>query len=70
MQKPITSNVADALSQIIMKKGAMFSFIFQFHNRRKVARITPAAYKNGEQLLQQLKSIIEQEKIDVDIIEK
>jgi hypothetical protein len=70
MQKPITSNVADALSQIIMKKGVMFSFIFQFHNGRKAARITPLAYKDGEQLLQQLKSIIEQEKIVVDIIEK
>lgn len=70
MQKPITSNVADALSQIIMKKGVMFSFIFQFHNGRKVARITPSAYKDGEQLLQQLKSIIRQEKIVVDIIEK
>ena len=52
MQKPITANVADALYQIRVIHGAMFSFIFRFDNGRKVGRITPSAYKNGEQLLQ------------------
>jgi hypothetical protein len=67
---PITSSVADALYQIRVIRGTIPSFIFRFGNGRKVARITPQAYKNGDKLLQQLENIIEQEKIDVDVIER
>jgi hypothetical protein len=70
MQKPITANIADAMYQIRVIHGAIFSFIFRFDNGRRVARITPSAYKNGDKLLQQLAYIVGQENIDVDIIEK
>jgi hypothetical protein len=70
MQKPITSSVADALCQIRAIRGTIPSFIFRFDNGRKVARITPQAYKNGDKLLQQLEDIIDHENIDVDIIER
>jgi Flp pilus assembly protein TadB len=70
MQKPITSSVADALYQIRAIRGTIPSFIFRFDNGRKVARITPQAYKNGDKLLQQLEDIIDHENIDVDIIER
>jgi hypothetical protein len=70
MQKPITSSVADALYQIRAIRGTMPSFIFRFDNGRKVARITPQAYKNGDKLLQQIEDIIDHENIDVDIIER
>jgi hypothetical protein len=70
MQKPITANIADSLYQIVAKKGVVFNFRFRFHNGRKVAQITPQAYKNGDKLLQQLEDIIDQENIDVDIIER
>ncbi len=67
---PITANVADSLYQIVVIKGAMFSFRFRFHNRRKVTQITPSVYKNGNRFLRQLTAIIDQENIVVDIIEK
>jgi hypothetical protein len=70
MQKPITANIADSLYQIVAKKGVVFNFRFRFHNGRKVAQITPQAYKDGDKLLQQLEDIIDQENIDVDIIER
>ncbi len=67
---PITANIADSLYQIVVKKGVMFSFRFLFHNEREVAQITPSVYKDGDQLLQQLTAIINQEKIVVDRVEK
>jgi len=69
-QTPITANISDSLYQIIMKKGSMFRFRFRFDNGRIVGQITPQLYKNGDHLLQRLKTIIEQESIDVDVIEK
>ncbi len=48
----------------------MVRFRFRFHNERKVAQIFPSAYKNGEQLLQQLTAIIDRGKIVVDMVEK
>jgi hypothetical protein len=69
MKKPITSSVADALYQIRVIRGTILSFIFRFDNGRKVRRITPQAYKNGKQFLQQLEDIIEQENIDVNVID-
>jgi len=62
-QTRITANV-------IVKKGTRRSFRFRFDNGRMLAQITPQVYKNGDQFLQHLESIIDQENIDVDIIEK
>jgi len=70
LKKPITANVADALYQIIVKKGVMYKFRFRFNDGQIVAEVTPSVYENGDQLLQQLETIIEQEKIDVDVIER
>jgi hypothetical protein len=69
-KKPLTANVADTLYQITVKNGKMIKFRFQFDNGQRVADITPAVYKNGDKLLQQLKTIIDQENINVNIIEK
>jgi hypothetical protein len=70
MHIPLTARVADSLYEIVMKHGGMLSLRFRFHNGRKVAQISPSAYQNGDQLLRQLETIIKQENIDVDIIEK
>jgi hypothetical protein len=69
-KKPLTVNVADALYQITMRRGDMYKFRFHFDNGQRVADITPAVYKDGDKLLQQFKTIIDQEKIVVDIIER
>jgi hypothetical protein len=69
-KKPLTANVADALYQITMRRGDMYKFRFHFDNGQRVADITPAVYKDGDKLLQQFKTIIDQEKIVVDIIER
>ncbi len=70
MHTPLTATVADALYQIIVKHGAMAHFRFRSHNGLNIAQITPSAYKNGEQLLQQLTAIITQEKLVVNMVEK
>jgi hypothetical protein len=70
LKKPITANVADALYQIVVKKGVMYKFRFRFNDGQRVAEVTPSVYENGVQLLQQLETIIEEEKIDVDVIER
>ncbi len=70
MYPPLTATVADALYQIIVKKGVMAHFRFRSHNEENIAQISPSAYKNGQKLLKQLTAIIDQEKIVVDIIEK
>jgi hypothetical protein len=70
MHTPLTATVADALYQIIVKKGVMIRFRFHFYNGQKVAQICPTAYKNGDQLIQHLTAIIDQENINVDIIER
>ena len=70
MQTPITASVADSLHQILVKNGAMVRFRFRFHNGRKVAQISPSTYKNGDQLLKQLTTIITQENLVVDMVEK
>jgi hypothetical protein len=70
MHTPLTARVSDSLYEIVMKHGDMLSLRFRFYNGRKVAQISPSAYKNGDQLLRQLETLIEQENIDVDIIEK
>jgi hypothetical protein len=67
---PLNATVADALYQIVVKRGVIIRFRFRFYNGRKVAQICPPVYKNGDQLLQHLTAIIDQEKIVVDIIEK
>ncbi len=70
MHPPLTATVADGLYQIIVKKGTMAHFRFRSHNEESIAQISPSAYKNGEQLLQQLTAIIDQENIVVDMVEK
>jgi hypothetical protein len=70
MHPPLTATVADALYQIIVKRGVMAHFRFRSHNGRNIAQISPSAYKHGEQLLKQLTAIIDQEKLVVDTIEK
>jgi hypothetical protein len=69
-KKPITANVVDTLYQITMRRGDMYKFRFQFDNGQRIADITPTVYKDGDKLLQQLKTIINQENINADIIEK
>jgi hypothetical protein len=70
LKKPITAYVADALYQIIIKKGIMYKFRFRFNDGQRVAEVTPSVYENGDQLLKQLETIIEQENIDADVIER
>lgn len=68
--QPLTSNISDALCQVIIKNGDMFSFRFRFRDNQKVAQITPKSYKNSDKLRQQIVDIIEKENTDIDIIEK
>jgi hypothetical protein len=68
--QPLTSEISDALYQVIVKNGDMFSFRFRFLDNQKVAQITTKTYKDGDKLRQHIIDIIEQENIDVDIIEK
>jgi hypothetical protein len=48
----------------------MVHFRFRSHNGQSLAKVSPSAYKNGDQLLKQLTAIIDQDDIDVDIIER
>jgi len=67
MYKPLTDNMADCLYKIIVRNGTMFSLRFRFRNGLRVVQISPSVYKNGDQLLQHLTAIIDQENIVVDI---
>ena len=69
MHRPLTATVGDALYQIIVKNSTMAHFRFRSEGQA-AAQITPSAYKNGEQLRQQLTAIISQENIVVDMVEK
>ena len=70
MHTPLTDTVADALYQIIVIHGAMSTFRFRFHNGQQSSQISPSVYKDGQKLLKQLTTIIDQEKIVVDMVEK
>jgi hypothetical protein len=65
---PLTVSIAESLYEIVAKDDEIKSFRFEA-GKRKI-QVSPEGYKDGDNLMKDIKDVINREKIVVQILEK
>jgi hypothetical protein len=65
---PLTVSIAESLYEIVAKDDEIKSFRFNTGKRR--IQVSPDGYKDGNNLMQEIKDVINRDEIVVQIIEK
>ena len=66
--RPLTISIAESLYEIVSKDDEFKSFRFET-GKRKI-QVSPEGYKDGDNLMKELKDVIKRNKIAVPIIEE
>ena len=66
--RPLTISIAESLYEIVSKDDEFKSFRFET-GKRKI-QVSPEGYKNGDNLMKEIKDVINRDKIVVQIIEE
>jgi hypothetical protein len=65
---PLTVNIAESLYEIVSKDDEIKSFRFKTEKRKM--QVSPKGYKDGDNLMKEIKDVIKRNKIAVPIIEE
>ena len=64
---PLTVNIAESLYEVVVRGDEIRSFRFKAEKRR--IQVSPEGYKDGDNLLKEIKDVIRKNKITVRVIE-